>query len=637
MEYGPAMWREELLNTIYRQIEIAGRTCYKSEDKITEDSAKGFVDRMVNAGHCYTGDSEVLTIDGWKKWKDYSGEEVAVVNSDGTFKGFEVPKRIINKEYSGNFYNYNTLGIKVTDGHRMFGMFANSSEDRYKDFEGELFVCNTPYQDANKRHKTLGERWFKTQCVCNYSNIILNPYYQLIGFWLGDGCRDNSKDVLKFHLKKDRKVKYLTEICLNLGYEFSYNSYHFNIKCDGIGEYFNSTFVLNQEKYIDLKFTEDLNEIYSIIDGLLNSDGSFQKTGISFSSTSEYLMNYIYSKGPLVGFNVSVGKWKKEFTENHKQVERLFILKSNNKIVNDSRKPDSKVIITNETLPVYCVTVSTGLILVRGTNGTISICGNCAMLEHGTVYLAIPYDYVDVSCRLEVPIVSDVVEKYKRNPYTKWWLRDDIFSRLAFITTNYRVLVENDWLDDLKYLCEPTEFHERRVSVRFICDRGVSHEFVRHRVFSFAQESTRYCNYSKDKFNNEVTYIMPCWSPYKGGKYEIVETEDGWGNYNGDIIERNGETVPENDPDYKKFLYYFINSLNEAEIAYFHLLNQGWKPQQARAVLPNALKTELVMTGFVSDWKHFFELRCAPSAHPQAQELAIPLREEFIKRGYING
>lgn len=632
------IWEQEPgLEEIYKQIERAGRICYKSENKITDTSAKPFVDRMVNAGHCYTGDSEVLTIDGWKKWKDYSGEEVAVVNSDGTFKGFEVPKRIINKEYSGNFYNYNTLGIKVTDGHRMFGMFANSSEDRYKDFEGELFVCNTPYQDANKRHKTLGERWFKTQCVCNYSNIILNPYYQLIGFWLGDGCRDNSKDVLKFHLKKDRKVKYLTEICLNLGYEFSYNSYHFNIKCDGIGEYFNSTFVLNQEKYIDLKFTEDLNEIYSIIDGLLNSDGSFQKTGISFSSTSEYLMNYIYSKGPLVGFNVSVGKWKKEFTENHKQVERLFILKSNNKIVNDSRKPDSKVIITNETLPVYCVTVSTGLILVRGTNGTISICGNCAMLEHGTVYLAIPYDYVDVSCRLEVPIVSDVVEKYKRNPYTKWWLRDDIFSRLAFITTNYRVLVENDWLDDLKYLCEPTEFHERRVSVRFVCDRGVSHEFVRHRVFSFAQESTRYCNYSKDKFGNEVTYIMPCWSPYKGGKYEIVETEDGWGNYNGDIIERNGETVPENDPDYKKFLYYFINSLNEAEIAYFHLLNQGWKPQQARAVLPNALKTELVMTGFVSDWKHFFELRCAPSAHPQAQELAIPLREEFIKRGYING
>lgn len=233
--------------------------------------------------------------------------------------------------------------------------------------------------------------------------------------------------------------------------------------------------------------------------------------------------------------------------------------------------------------------------------------GHGAMLEHGTVYLAIPYDYVDVSCRLEVLIVSDVVEKYKRNPYTKWWLRDDIFSRLAFITTNYRVLVENDWLDDLKYLCEPTEFHERRVSVRFVCDRGVSHEFVRHRVFSFAQESTRYCNYSKDKFDNEVTYIVPCWC-------DKIEDRD-WSN-----------PTPA-DVMYDSFL--------RGERNYLILLEQGWKPQQARAVLPNALKTELVMTGFVSDWKHFFELRCAPNAHPQAQELAIPLREEFIKRGYL--
>lgn len=304
---------------------------------------------------------------------------------------------------------------------------------------------------------------------------------------------------------------------------------------------------------------------------------------------------------------------EKEFTENHKQVERLFILKSNNKIVNDSRKPDSKVIITNETLPVYCVTVSTGLILVRGTNGTISICGNCAMLEHGTVYLAIPYDYVDVSCRLDVPIVSDVVEKYKRNPYTKWWLRDDIFSRLAFITTNYRVLVENDWLDDLKYLCEPTEFHEKRIAVHFVCDRGILAEFTRHRVFSFSAESTRYCNYSKDKFGNELTFIQPCWLNEERLKL--------YGPYHTVIRDKSPESI-------------FIASLNCAERDYLDLLEAGWKPQQARAVLPNALKTELIMTGFVSDWKHFFFLRCPVNAHPQARELAIPLREEFIKRGY---
>ena len=656
MEIGPKMAKQELIDTVYRQIEIAGRTCYRSEDKITDDSAKGFVDRMVNAGHCYTGDSEVLTIDGWKKWKDYSDEEVAVVNPDGTFKGFEIPKSIINKEYSGNFYNYDTLG-----------MFANSSEDRYKDFEGELFICNTPYQDANKRHKTLGERWFKTQCVCNYSNIKLSPYHQLIGFWLGDGCRDTSKDRLRFHLKKDRKVEYLTELCLNLGYNFQYNNYHFDIKCSGIGEYFNSTFVRNSEKYINLNYTSNLDEIYSIIDGLLNSDGSFQKTGISFSSTSPYLIDYIYSKGPLVGFNVSVGKWKKELINNHKQVERLFILKSNNKIVNDSRKPDSKVIITNETLNVYCVTVSTGLILVKGVNGVISICGNCAMLEHGTVYL-----FLTMSSRQQY-------FKYCSNPYSAANSIGEAEKGTwnGFVTTNYRVLVENGWLDDLKYLCEPTEFHNKRITVKFITDQGILREFTRHRAASFAVESTRYCNYSKDKFGNELTFIIPCWADslaLQKACNKTITNADEFGEFFNEYYYyltgkeeswfRPWEITPEQN---------FVTALQVSEQLYLELLNQGWKPQEARNVLPLTTKCEMVMTAFVDDWwgeyliydkntglldqrihgmfwkeldnidkekyriveKGFFPLRCSNAAHSQARELAIPLREEFIKRKYV--
>lgn len=289
--------------------------------------------------------------------------------------------------------------------------------------------------------------------------------------------------------------------------------------------------------------------------------------------------------------------------------------------------------------------------------------GHRAMLEHGTVYLAIPYDYVDVSCRLEIPVVTDVVEKYNRNPYTKGWIRGDIISRVAFTTTNYRVLVENNWLDDLKYLCEPTAFHEKRVSVRFICDRGVSHEFVRHRVFSFAQESTRYCNYSKDKFNNEITFVVPEW--VKLNHYNV--SIDSIGNNEVLINGEESELYDNKDEVTKTFLY----SLKDVENSYFELLAGGWKPQQARAVLPNALKTELVMTGFADDWwgkyividkttslidnvisgrnykevdsidrekyrvieKGFFPLRCSKTAHPQAQELAILLREEFTKRG----
>ena len=254
--------------------------------------------------------------------------------------------------------------------------------------------------------------------------------------------------------------------------------------------------------------------------------------------------------------------------------------------------------------------------------------GHGAMLEHGTVYMFIPigcdkHDYY-------------VAQKYHNNKYSKVIIRNEHFlldKNGYYITTNLRVLVENEWMGDLKYICEPTEYHERRVCVRFICDRGVSHEYVRHRVFSFSQESTRYCNYSKDKFGNELTFIIPCWLDIPEGKYaNITKHSNEDGEYKQIMLhENNINAYPLTTTSEGRFLWNCY--WNEHD--YFDLLNYGWKPQQARAVLPNSLKTELVMTGFVSDWKHFFELRDAGSAHPQAQELAKPLHEEFIKRGYI--
>jgi thymidylate synthase (FAD) len=222
--------------------------------------------------------------------------------------------------------------------------------------------------------------------------------------------------------------------------------------------------------------------------------------------------------------------------------------------------------------------------------------GHGAMLEHGTVYLQIPFKYIDVSSKLEIPIMEDSVAKYTENKYSKCVT----INQVAYITTNYRVLVENEWLDDLQYQCEPTEHHEKRIAVRVICDRGVSHEFVRHRVKSFAQESTRYCNYIKDKFGGSVTCITPPWLQ----EHEELEFEE---------------------------------DLTVIEQIYFKWLKKGWTAQQARGFLSTFTKTELVMTGFVSDWEHFFELRCHSTAHPQAREIAIPLQEQFIEKGYING
>lgn len=239
--------------------------------------------------------------------------------------------------------------------------------------------------------------------------------------------------------------------------------------------------------------------------------------------------------------------------------------------------------------------------------------GHGAMLEHGTIYLII-----DCSGRL-----LDVANKYVNNKYSEWTLHPDGVHYC--ITTNYRVLLQNGWLDDLQYLCEPTEYHEKRVTIHFVCDRGISHEFVRHRVMSFAQESTRYCNYSKDKFGNELTFILPPW---------VDERQLGEQNSQELLIQMGSLSNPTYTQEDLNELY-FLFSLASSEVQYFNLINNGWKPQEARAVLPNSLKTELVVTGFVSDWEHFFELRDAGSAHPQARELAHLLHMEFLRRKYL--
>ena len=259
--------------------------------------------------------------------------------------------------------------------------------------------------------------------------------------------------------------------------------------------------------------------------------------------------------------------------------------------------------------------------------------GHGAMLEHGTVYLKVPYGKMDDNGEFEN---EGIMYSYHNNHYSIVKSGND---DNWYITTNYRVLIENDWLNDLMYLCdEPTEYHEKRICVRFICDRGVSHEFVRHRVFSFAQESTRYCNYSKDKFNNEITYILPCWIEEKDLPKGSCYSKDDWGSL---ICEFYYEATEKGKRDGLNIspVKNFIFALQTSEQLYFSLLKEGWKPQQARAVLPNALKTELVMTGFVSDWKHFFRLRSriakTGKPHPQAQELADPLMDEFVKRGIM--
>ena len=230
-----------------------------------------------------------------------------------------------------------------------------------------------------------------------------------------------------------------------------------------------------------------------------------------------------------------------------------------------------------------------------------------AALEHGTVYLIGRF-----SSKKEL-FEDEWAFKYIENPHTKT-IRIPLDennryngSQLLYVTTNYRVLVENNWLDDLKYLCSPTEFHEKRYTMRFTCSRAIANEMVRHRTMSFLQESTRYINYSKERHGGELTLMVPDRSAWYGSE------------------ESKGEAY-----------WSMLMLLDDVEEVYMEALKCGVQPQIARDVLPNATKTELIMTGFASDWRFLMDLRLfekTGKVHPDMKVLMQKTQKAMQEAG----
>ena len=264
-----------------------------------------------------------------------------------------------------------------------------------------------------------------------------------------------------------------------------------------------------------------------------------------------------------------------------------------------------------------------------------------SVLEHGTVYLKM------YSPGIFEKIQPHNVYDYLHNPYCKYkeFVTPDGLQKFAmtyYITTNLRVLQENGWLDDLKYLCEPTEFHEKRLSVKVVTSRSISHELVRHRSMSFIQESQRYVGY--DNRFGEITYIKPLWLGYNvpcgtvyyhdGINYRIMPDENKPEDF---ISVRPGNDFTEEEA---LRLTNFFRVLDNAEYYYKRLKKDGLKSQEAREVLPNATKTELVITAFESDWREWFAQRLfgkTGQPHPDMLVLANLIKEEFEKAGVWEG
>lgn len=252
--------------------------------------------------------------------------------------------------------------------------------------------------------------------------------------------------------------------------------------------------------------------------------------------------------------------------------------------------------------------------------------GHLAMLEHGTVCLRVATDGAHAD-------EAAAYARYRDNRFT----RTQVVDGVAYITTNLRVLAENQWMDDLGWLCEPTPHHERRVTVHFTTQISITREFNRHRANSMAEQSTRYCNYSKDKFDNEIGINLPQFVTTlpQGDAAEAMAS--GHIDITGDeLVELARKVATGEATDIENWL--FANAA--AERAYMNLIGAGRKPQEARSVLPLDANTELVHTAFVSDWNHFFDLRAKGTTgapHPDAKTLALPLYELFVEKGWLEG
>lgn len=237
--------------------------------------------------------------------------------------------------------------------------------------------------------------------------------------------------------------------------------------------------------------------------------------------------------------------------------------------------------------------------------------GHYAMLEHATIYLTIPLEK------------EGLIDIYDKNPYSR--VVKPKGDEYAYITTNSRVIIENDWQCDMEYMVGFPTKHARRLTIKFSTQIAISREFNRHRVNSMAEQSTRYCNYSKDKFGEEISINLPSWIYPQ----EIPSMLD---------LKGMCEDVLVKDDSMWTALEYWLFANVACEHSYLNLIRLGWTPQQARTVLPLDTHTELIHTAFIDDWKHFVDLRyhgTTGKPHPDAYILGKMVYDKLKDLGYL--
>lgn len=648
--------QEPGIQGIYKQIERAGRTCYSE-------------------------DTEVLTFSGWKYFKDVSKYECVLTYNPKTNKlEWDLPN-IFSKTIDDEMIeiDHPNIKLKVTKDHRIYQSSSASKKysfitaaqlagiEKIPSSKQSRFRIPKYFNGATKSEHATPESYTYSKYIKQGGNpkhedklvtvqIPCNKDFMVIaGAYISEGH--------SFHGEKYKCGSYcqitqdeVSPLYKNVIQALNNLQWKYTISCDprkpnikwiqfGRGQCFVECFDKlfgkgSANKHLPENFRNFPKEYLEIlVKNLYLGDGSHSITRKErYLSISKQLLDELQQVFILLGKNASY-----TFDANISQKCSLEESSRDSWIID--RKKHVKILPKCQQT-VWCTQTKTGIICVR-YKGKVCWCGNCyksedhitedsaekfvnmikdrqhtAMLEHGTVYLYIHKDHA-------YNVIGDnwVTEQYLSNSYSV--INTDSYGNYH-ITTNYRVLYENGWLDDLKHLCEPTEYHEKRITVKFILPISISREFCRHRVLSFAEQSTRYCNYNSDKFNNELTFIIPYWTDLKEARYQY------WDNDWVDAADKNN--IP--NTILKHFegdsVDIFLSQCESAEVNYKALINRGCKAQEAREILPLCTKTELIMTGTIEQWRGFFKLRTDKAAHPQARELAIPLKEEFIKRNLIN-
>lgn len=610
---------------------------------------------------CYTPDVEVLTDSGWKRFDALSNNDKVLSYEPNSNKLIYDNPNIVINDYNDELVvvRHKSVDFSVTKDHRIY-----CASDRYGDRNFNFITAkemyDISYNDCNKKTRipqrfkgAYLEREIKIPTIehskvinggnhKDYTKSIKLDYNEdficLLGAFISEGHTYHGEkygtgSYCQITQTEDKELYDITINALKglgLKYRIFNDPRKEQIKWIRFGDsvlvdYFD-TLVGKGSANLHLPIwfrnlpTEDLKLLIKI---LYLGDGSHNTTRTEhYCSVSKRLLDELQELFIILGSSATVG-----YFESDSRYCYVNELKSDTQLVG---KHD--MCLKPYKGKVYCTSTKSGIICIR-REGRMCWCGNCyqseprnngetdeefvkrvilrnhsleeigesrglqlklhlSVLEQGTVYLDIPY--LANKERLCV-FFSNTYSRFKC-----YKIEDSSDTYNIAITTNMRVIIENGRTDLLKYICAPTKYHCLRTSFSITTDIGVARELARHRTHSISEESTRYCNYSKDKFNNEISFIEPEW----------LDNSDFTCKYD------------------------YIVQLTKLELIYKKLLINGWTAQQARQILPLSTKVQTVHTAFDIDWFEFIELRadaCSGSVHPNMKVIANKIKSLMSK------